>query len=580
MENITTVIATLDSDGDVTKENETPNMIPEVLDAYFTYQTSKEKKPLIKKKAKSKTKTETQSTEPAEEKSKYEYTFTKIDRSNVSANFHIVVESKNIADKKIKISLCSVSEKVLSEIDATVTLLYGEEELSEKELDVENYYADESVYNKDDFKDKTIFEVTLSPKSDEDKKKWIDAIANSTSKKASLYIKVEVLDLDNVVYKGKGDRNKCFLYEKPFELYVCHCDRKIGAGELSYIIYKLSGGETSSLFAGYNSKIKKSDRTYERLAEEMNAVFEKYEINTCNRKAHFLAQSYAETGFSTATEFAGGKDYELANWEAEKKKLEDNISDIDTLKPKIDKILTDLQKTALDEKKSQLDEISAKITSDIKLTKEQEETVNKYKAIFETKWKPQLDEKATKQYTTKEAYTDALNGNSGKKIRGAIPRIKTIKDSKNLEIGDGPRYKGKGVIQITWRATYEDYFKYIKTKDPIPDSVKDKTVEQILSRKEDDMSQLLGSDLFYAIDSAGWFWNEYKKGYKLAETADYDGDTIAPENPYKGKKTIEKISRIVNGGTYHLKERTNNYNMLRNDLFKIKTNCSKRDEIK
>lgn len=46
------------------------------------------------------------------------------------------------------------------------------------------------------------------------------------------------------------------------------------------------------------------DKTYARFTEELNKMFQKYEINTCLRKIHFLAQSYHESDrFKTTEEY-------------------------------------------------------------------------------------------------------------------------------------------------------------------------------------------------------------------------------------------------------------------------------------
>jgi predicted chitinase len=45
--------------------------------------------------------------------------------------------------------------------------------------------------------------------------------------------------------------------------------------------------------------LSKDDKTYERFALVLNTIFDKYNINTCIRKIHFLAQMYWETTYFT-----------------------------------------------------------------------------------------------------------------------------------------------------------------------------------------------------------------------------------------------------------------------------------------
>jgi len=542
-----------------------PLLAGKVKDAYFAYRTDKEILPDKKDK-----KAET----------KYEYTFYKLDRSIVSKKLYVIVKTEGLKDKKIKVSICSAKEKVLNDVDAAIKLLYESDELSEKELQVNNYFDNDSISNKGEFKNQTIFEVTLKPKEDKDTKTWKDTIYKSTDKKASLYIKVET-DEDGVVYEGKGTDNKCFLYEQPFELYSCYCDRDMSEQEVKDMVALL--GKTKSLFDGLYSQIKAEDKTYKKLADELNAVFKKYEINTCNRKAHFIAQIYHESAyFGTATEGGAGKQYELANWEQRVKDLQTNIDDITTLVPEVNKILTTVQAAALDETKSQIQEITSKISTDTTLTKEQKETIDKYKAIFAKEWQEQLDQTQSKiKYNTKGEYVIAKDGKKDKpKKSGAVDQVATIKAHKNTKTGDGSRYKGKGLIQITWRDTYEGYFTYIKNATPIPEAIKNKTIDDILNRKDDDMSQLLAKELFYAVDSAGWFWKEFKK---INDKADYDGDTIVSYTvggTVMQIANINRLTRMINGGINGLQNRTDNYNTLKNNFFLIKSTCINVDKIK
>lgn len=184
-----------------------------------------------------------------------------------------------------------------------------------------------------------------------------------------------------------------------------------------------------------------------------------------------------------------------------------------------------------------------------------------------------MDQKKTVVYSKNQEYENA--------IVMAKKQIKEIKRMGNTHDGDGFRYKGKGLIQLTWRNTYENYFSYVKKTNPIPEAMKNKTIDEILNRKEDDMSRLLGSSLFYTADSAGWFWSVYKQTgpYYLADAADYDGDTTVA---WLGKQmsNIKRITWIVNGGTNHFQERKDSYNEIRDKIFIIKSVCVNFDKIK
>ena len=99
--------------------------------------------------------------------------------------------------------------------------------------------------------------------------------------------------LDNVKYEGTEKPKKYKPKKSNFD--------KIG---------------TSIFQLNYDEKIDKNEATLKNFAKELNSAFEKYEINTCIRKIHFLAQCYHESQqFQSSfeqdavTNPSGGKDY-------------------------------------------------------------------------------------------------------------------------------------------------------------------------------------------------------------------------------------------------------------------------------
>lgn len=91
------------------------------------------------------------------------------------------------------------------------------------------------------------------------------------------------------------------------------------------------------------------------------------------------------------------------------------------------------------------------------------------------------------------------------------------KDLGNIVAGDGVRYKGRGLIQITGRANYQAI-----TNDLGIDFIKH---PEFLETAEN------------AALSAGWFWNRHK----LNEKADLD--------------LLTQITKKINGGTNGLQDR-------------------------
>lgn len=84
------------------------------------------------------------------------------------------------------------------------------------------------------------------------------------------------------------------------------------------------------------------------------------------------------------------------------------------------------------------------------------------------------------------------------------------KDLGNIYVGDGVKFKGRGLIQITGRANYQALGKYLGI--------------DLIAKPE-----LLEQPLYAAL-SAGWFWDKRKLN-ALADIMNF-----------------EKITRLINGG--------------------------------
>ncbi|MDF9756134.1 glycoside hydrolase family 19 protein [Pseudomonas hunanensis] len=94
------------------------------------------------------------------------------------------------------------------------------------------------------------------------------------------------------------------------------------------------------------------------------------------------------------------------------------------------------------------------------------------------------------------------------------------KDLGNLQPGDGPRFKGRGLIQLTGRANYRQYGQYC-TRD--------------FENKDD--PALVSSEPALAVDVAGWFWANRKL------------------NDWADKDDLREVTRRVNGGFNGLDDR-------------------------
>lgn len=94
------------------------------------------------------------------------------------------------------------------------------------------------------------------------------------------------------------------------------------------------------------------------------------------------------------------------------------------------------------------------------------------------------------------------------------------KDLGNIHPGDGVKYKGRGLIQLTGRNNYEKFSQSVPEAD---------IVEHPERLEEPNL----------ACYVAGWFWDQHK----LNEVADRDD--------------IVQVTKVINGGKNGLQERMN-----------------------
>jgi len=93
-------------------------------------------------------------------------------------------------------------------------------------------------------------------------------------------------------------------------------------------------------------------------------------------------------------------------------------------------------------------------------------------------------------------------------------------DLGNTQPGDGVRFKGRGLIQLTGRDNYKKYGKFI-------------SVDLLHSGNE----QLIAEKPEYALDVSLWFWNKRKL------------------NDYADEDNLKAITRRINGGYNGLEDR-------------------------
>jgi predicted chitinase len=108
--------------------------------------------------------------------------------------------------------------------------------------------------------------------------------------------------------------------------------------------------------------------------------------------------------------------------------------------------------------------------------------------------------------------------------------------------------------------------------------------EKVIDLIDVDSAGLLANNLFFAIDSAGWFWDVYKTIEYGSKTNKEKYKEILHKNLNEvsdyADKYLSIISKFVNGGGNGMAERQVYYNELKNNVFKFNIKCINRDKIK
>ena len=199
-------------------------------------------------------------------------------------------------------------------------------------------------------------------------------------------------------------------------------------------------------------------------------------------------------------------------------------------------------------------------------------------------------------------FSTTLEFASGEYYNPPNPQKTTIKTHPeaiqhgHTKEGDGPRYKGRGIIQQTWRDTQISYYKSVVKRFPsyfLNKEINEADVEKELFNRRPiykevyydgsgqkkeyqcDYAALIARDLFLSCDSAGWFWGEYKLRQK--KTLNYFSDFGIYGNG--------TITWMVHGGGNTIATRLKLYRHLRDNVFDYSNKCinkiklNKKDEL-
>lgn len=248
----------------------------------------------------------------------------------------------------------------------------------------------------------------------------------------------------------------------------CFCEREFKEDDIKSF-YK-----SKKLFIAKNCPLPEEMKLYKVFTDALNKAMKDNNINTCLRKAHFLAQIEVETGLATTLEYADGWDYD-------------------------------------------------------------------HSTHFEgyQKYKLYLDNKKRKD--------SPYSANNTKQLKRSYNRYKECISHGHNTKGDGPKFKGRGLLQLTWKDTYEAYFEFLKRPEYI------------------NTPEIVAKNIVYTCSSSAWYWRCRSSWGDLNNAADRDD--------------IYYINIGVNGGFNHFDLRIKNVKAILEKM-KVKENCKNISNLK
>ncbi|WP_378184164.1 hypothetical protein [Aquimarina sp. SS2-1] len=352
--------------------------------------------------------------------------------------------------------------------------------------------------------------------------------------------------IPKITYNGESlNYKEVPIVIKEEEPYECpYCKEEITAAQIKHVVPK------------------GNDAFITKVLKYLNKYREDYKLDTCLRKAHFIAQIGAEMAFKEeylkeGTKYHHSSLHIFDNHFSTSKQIDDTVLN------SLEKHLTEIFK--ITDKDGKV--ISKTNTQLKKILKDQKVIVNERKLYGYNNGKNDKEEtlktikKKEKNKEGKEVEVVDFNIVLKKhKTFGVelLSRVYGGRYGNGDEMSrDGYIYRGKGLKQITFHDNLKSFSEFRK-KNPFPDDTNGEIdFTKITDRtKLKSKSDLLAdsSDLIFAVQSALWYWMEGNG--KIYSYSDDD--------------KVYDVSRRINGGNNGLNNRYDNTLKAREDSgFKV-----------
>lgn len=308
-----------------------------------------------------------------------------------------------------------------------------------------------------------------------------------------------------------------------------HCDEDITLEQVKFVI---TGKTDGKLGEEENAK---------KILELINKYRKDYKLDTCLRKAHFLAQVGAESKFKNTIEGSSFSSSALTIFNQGKVRFRPSVQIDDTVLSSLSTHLTEIFKIEDGDGKevAKTNEQLKTILKDQKVVVDEKELYGRYTGVTDPKDKKKKNPKLLKEVLKADKTVDykvllKVHGSFGIET---LSRAYGTRYTNGDELSrDGWKFRGKGLKQITFRSNYQSFTDFRKKK-PFPGDTTgfiDFTITTDESKLAGNFDKL-ASDLLYGVQSAIWYWNEGNG--KVYENADLDNvfkSTLAINGGYNG----------------------------------------------
>ncbi|UKB85200.1 hypothetical protein LF887_06125 [Chryseobacterium sp. MEBOG06] len=300
----------------------------------------------------------------------------------------------------------------------------------------------------------------------------------------------------------------------------------------------------------------KQQRIINSILPYLNKYRKDFGLDTCLRKAHFIAQIALESaGFTT---FEEGEEYSssISLGVFSSSSIPINITIVESLKDNLTSIFSIVDAKGNEVSKTN-DELKSLLLSENPLIVDGE-LYGKYQGVKDPKSPKKRIGKVIKQVFKPDKSLDYGIILKPHTYFG-VPLMSRAYapyqgDTRGLGNGneltrDGWKFKGRGLKQVTGRANYESFSKYRKKNNFIDDTTG--AIDFTEEKQGDSLKGKylkLSEDPMYATQSAIWFWNEGTKYNKKSAKQHADNDDV------------DSVSKAINRyDTKALPKRAKNY---------------------